>query len=46
MKMEQVYDCVEVLEFLLDDQKQFCDRSLEEDINFPINQIISFNIFG
>ena len=46
MKMEKVYDCVEVLQSLSDDQKQkFCDGNLE-DINFPTNQNILFNIFG
>ena len=44
--MEKVYDCVEVLQSLSDDQKQkFCDGNLE-DINFPTNQNILFNIFG
>ena len=44
--MEQVYDCVEVLKSLSDNQKQkFCDGSLE-DINFPTNQNIFFNIFS
>ena len=38
--------CVEVLKSLSDDQKQkFCDGNLE-DINFPTNQNISFNIFS
>ena len=46
MKMQQVYDCAEVLKSLSDDQKQkFCDGNLE-DINFPTNQNIFFNIFG
>ena len=45
MKMEKVYDCVEVLKSLSDDQKQkFCDGNLE-DINFPTNQNILFNYF-
>ena len=44
--MEKVYDCVEVLQSLSDDQKQkFCDGNLE-DINFPTNQNILLNIFG
>ena len=43
--MEKVYDCVEVLKSLSDDQKQkFCDGNLE-DINFPTNQNILFNYF-
>ena len=38
--------CTEVLKSLSDDQKQkFCDGNLE-DINFPTNQNIFFNIFG
>ena len=46
IKIEQVYDCVEVLKSLSYSQKQkFCDGSLE-DINFPTNQTISFNIFS
>ena len=46
MKIEQVYDCTEVLKSLSDDQKRkFCDGLLEY-INFPTNQNISFNIFG
>ena len=44
--MEKVYDCVEALQSLSDEQKQkFCDGNLE-DINFPTNQNILFNIFG
>ena len=44
--MEQVYDCLEVLKSLSDDQKQkIFDGSLK-DSNFPTNQNISFNIFG
>ena len=43
--MEQVYDCVEVLKSLSDNQKQkFCDGSL--DINFPTNQNIFLNTFS